>query len=92
MSEDPIDRRIDDALNALGEDSDFIVKAVDGWPGVPHAVGLHCRQCEPDSETGLLIQSIGTMELWELIADAREHYDAKHERAANAEPPVNRAG
>ncbi len=69
---------VDQALDALGgEGADFIVKGLD--PHVrpaPYPVGLFCRTCKPGELTG--IYSVGQIELWELVADARAHFEQAH--------------
>lgn len=69
---------VDEACAALGgEDSDFIVKGMDpDARPAPYAVGLFCRTCNPDALT--CIYSVGEIELWELVADAREHQERQH--------------
>jgi hypothetical protein len=58
---------VDQALDALGgEDSDFIVKVG------KHGIDLDCRVC------GQGVYAVGAIELWELVADAREHWEQKH--------------
>lgn len=71
---------VDQAVAALGgEGSDFIVKGIPGSAQVPYAVGLFCRTCgsaNGDRLTG--VYSVGEIELWELAADAREHFEDIH--------------
>jgi hypothetical protein len=73
----PMDGYIDQALAALGgEDADFILTAK--IPGVvPDAAGpqilLNCQATGCD--WGF---SVGQMELWEFVADAREHQESVH--------------
>jgi hypothetical protein len=78
---DELQDSIDDAMRALGGDeADFIIKGIPGHAStVPHAVGLFCRLCPvPGSEIGQGVESAGMIELWELITDARAHYDEMH--------------
>lgn len=68
---------IDDAVAALGgEDTEFYLNAgmlMDGTPNAKPCVTLNC--CYDDCEWGY---SIGQQELWEFVADAREHWEEKH--------------
>jgi hypothetical protein len=74
---------VDEALDALGgEDADFWVKGIPGIQGAPYAVGLFCRTCGP----GAGVYSVGEMELWELVADAREHFVTQHAKEPVAPP------
>jgi hypothetical protein len=69
-----MDGYIDEALNALGgEDSDFIVKVAPDFPG---QVLVYCQTCNQG------VFRVGVMDLWELIAYAREHFDA-HGKASD---------
>ena len=80
----PASDYVDEATAVLGgEDSDFLVKGIPGTKEAPYAIGLFCRA--HDVLTG--IYSIGEMELWELITDAREHWETAH-----AEEAHDRAG
>lgn len=76
VTRDEMDQFIDQALVALGgEDTEFYVAVKDG------AVLLDCRY--QDCPWGI---TVGEMELWEFVADAREHWQARH--AAEAAPVV----
>lgn len=69
---------VDEASAVLGgEDADFIVKGIPGSRERPYAVGLFCQVCGPM----VGVYSINEIELWELITDAREHYENKHRAA-----------
>ena len=71
------DEYVDEAVAALGgEGADFWVKGIPGTEGAPFAIGLFCRVCEPGVLTG--VYSVGEIELWELVTDAREHFVTKH--------------
>jgi hypothetical protein len=76
---------IDQALEALGgEDTEFVltVKDKDTSAGAFAAVLLSCRY--QHCEWG---ESVGEMELWEFVADAREHWETVH-----AGPPEDSSG
>ena len=75
----PMDGYIDAALDALGGgDTEFYLNGCGGsvGVGVEHAVRLTCRY--QDCEWGFFI---GEMELWEFVADAREHWEDAHAQA-----------
>ncbi len=85
-----MDRRVEIAVDALGgEDADFMLTGciqTFGTTTFP-AVKAECRI--DGCGWG---QTVGQMELWEFIADCREHWDEKHasaerEAAAKAVTP-----
>ena len=78
-----MDGFIDAALAALGsEDSEFYLTAKNdadsGAFGRPTVV-LSCRY--QDCDWGF---SVGEMELWEFVADARAHWEEKHRNATTS--------
>jgi hypothetical protein len=77
MEPSTLEQRIADAMHALGdltedgaEENDFMLTARIDDDGAPRT-HLECRSCG----WGL---AVGQMELWEFIAEAREHYETKH--------------
>jgi hypothetical protein len=77
----PMDDYIDAALDALGSaDTEFWLNGRAGLPDSGHAVALTCRY--KGCEWGFFV---GEMELWEFVADAREHWETTH-AAAPADP------
>jgi hypothetical protein len=76
---------VDEACAALGgEDSDFLIRGIPGIQGAPYSIGLFCRSCGEDPDyhgperVGVGLYSVGQMELWELVADARDHFEREH--------------
>lgn len=77
MADRAMDAYIDQALAALGsDDADFMLTAKK--PGevqgidIPQ-IALNCRIT--GCEWGFLV---GQMDLWEFVADAREHWETTH--------------
>jgi hypothetical protein len=68
---DEMDMYIDEALEALGgEDApDFLIQA-----SVTGSADLVCPDHGP-------LYTLGSCELWELVADARQHYEEHHNPA-----------
>jgi hypothetical protein len=83
MTDRPMDDYIDQALAALGSgDTEFYLTAKDASASGAFAtptVQLSCRY--QDCEWGFFV---GEMELWEFVADAREHWESEH--AAPGDP------
>jgi hypothetical protein len=83
MADRPMDAYIAQALAALGsDDTEFILTAK--MPGVVPGtavpqIALDCRVT--GCGWGF---SVGQMELWEFVADAREHWESEH--AATGDP------
>ena len=77
---------VDEAAAALGgEDADFLIKGVKGLAGVHYSIELSCRPCGA-------IYSAGEMELWELVADARDHFEREHASRPDGEPRAAQPG
>lgn len=69
----PTDGYIDAALEALGsEDTEFWLKGR-ASEDCEHAVQLSCRY--QGCQWGIYV---GEMELWEFVADARQHWEGEH--------------
>lgn len=82
QTERPMDSYIDQALAALGSDDTEFYMVADIREGNA-VVLLSCRY--QGCEWG---QYVGEMELWEFVADARQHWEAEH---APKMPPVTTA-